>query len=103
LFSQSLFANLGCTPFNAAGIQQCEAGIDSSILQSVARDINGQHASEWCWAASIEMVFGYYGYRVPQEQIVRETWGGIVNMPGRPDQILTDLNRDWKDTRGKEF
>lgn len=49
------------------------------------------------------MVFRYYGYRVTQRRIVEETWGNIVNLPGRPDQILANLNRDWEDDRGKSF
>src|SRR5690348_17854568 len=43
---------LVCSPFNAAGVQQCEAGIESSILDVTASDT--QHASEWCWAACIQ-------------------------------------------------
>jgi hypothetical protein len=49
------------------------------------------------------MVFRYYGYDVPQQRIVAETWGGIVNMPGAPDQILNDLNRQWTDNGGRTF
>jgi hypothetical protein len=26
-----------------------------------------------------------------------------VNMPGQPQQILADLNRDWKDDNGEDF
>jgi hypothetical protein len=49
------------------------------------------------------MVFGYHGYSVAQDRIVAETWGGIVNLPGSPFQILADLNRGWRDDAGRSF
>jgi len=93
--------DLVCTPFAANGVQQCEAGIDSTILDVTASDT--QHATQWCWAACIEAVFSYYGHSISQEDIVKETWGGIVNMPGSPGQILGALNHKWTDTDGDEF
>jgi len=78
----SLRRGLYCTPFAPNGVQQCEAGIDSSILDVTASD--RQHATQWCWAACIEAVFTYYGHPVTQERIVGDIWGGIVNMPGSP-------------------
>ena len=94
-------AALNCTPFAPNGIQQCEAGIDSGILDVVASDT--QHKSQWCWAACIEAVFTYYDHPVPQERIVTEVWGDVVNMPGQPGQILGALNRRWKDENDNEF
>lgn len=96
-------ALLSCTPINLYGIRQCEAGIRSDVASVTAAAVAGQHLSEWCWAASIEMVFRYYGHRVPQEVIVQQTWGGIVNMPAGPGQILADLNRPWVDADGEQF
>jgi hypothetical protein len=49
------------------------------------------------------MVFRYYDYDVPQERIVKETWGSIVNMPAQPAQIAADLNRPWKSEDGRKF
>jgi hypothetical protein len=83
----------------APNLSRCTAGIPSEKFTAMAT----QQSSEWCWAACIEMIFTYYKHRVPQARIVEETWGGIVNMPGLPQQILSDLNRTWKDTRGKNF
>ena len=96
------WARLACGPFTPFGVQACEAGIDSNLFTVKARDT--QHASEWCWAASIEMVFRYYGHHVPQERIVLETWGSIVNLPAaNPFMILRDLNRKWVDDDGESF
>lgn len=86
-----------CTPISPY-ISRCTAGIPSDRLP-----IPVQRASEWCWAACIEMVFGYYGHVVRQERIVKETWGSIVNMPGQPGQILADLNRNWRDDENNGF
>jgi hypothetical protein len=99
LISEHLQADLQCSPYNQAGVQQCQVGIDSSIIPVMA----SQQMPEWCWAASISMVFRYYGFTVSQQRIVSETWGGIVNMPGGPDQILEDLNRSWKDDDDNKF
>jgi len=102
LLPTTVFGRLACGPFVPPGIQECEAGIDSDLAYVAAGD--PQHLSNWCWAASIEMVFGYYGHQVPQERIVREAWGGnILNLPGQPAQILGSLNRRWVDEGGQQF
>lgn len=93
-------AGMQCGPVYPPGLQQCTAGIASSMAHVSARS---QRQSQWCWAACISMVFGYHGYSVEQDRIVAETWGGIVNLPGSPYQILADLNRAWTDDRGRAF
>ena len=103
LSSQSAFADLVCGPLVPPGVQGCSAGIDSTIIGVTAAIVGGQHRSQWCWAACIEMVFRYYGYKVPQRQIVEETWGSIVDLPGYPEQSLEDLNRSWEDANGRAF
>lgn len=96
-------ALLNCLPYNFQGVQQCEAGIDSRLAHVSAASVGGQHMNQWCWAACIEMVFKYYGLNVPQETIVQQTWGAIVNLPGQPHQILANLNRPWRDSYGRDF
>jgi hypothetical protein len=81
-------------------LQRCTAGIQSIDFQQVSQN---QHMNEWCWAACISMVFSFHGHPVSQERIVSQTWGGIVDMPGQPMQILRDLNRSWKDDQGQDF
>lgn len=78
----------------------CEAGLDSSFANQISQD---QINSQWCWAASISMVFSAYGHSISQEEIVRQTWGSLVNMPAVPIQIVKSLNRTWTDSRGKTF
>lgn len=93
-------AKLRCVP-TAPGVALCEAGILSDVLTSKA--VSRQHATEWCWAASLQMVFAYYGHRISQERIVKETWGQIVNLRAQPGQLLQDLNRNWQDDDGNSF
>ena len=99
-WSTAALARMSCGPVVPPGVQQCEAGIDSSIAAISAQS---QNASQWCWAACIQMIFQYYGYRISQQRIVGETWGQIVNLPGQPQQILADLNRTWKSDDGRVF
>lgn len=88
------------TPFGPQlrNLQMCTAGIATfSFAQAL------QQMSEWCWAASISMVFNYYGHPISQQRIVAETWGGIGNVPAQPGVILQDLNRPWRDDDGNSF
>src|SRR5690242_14048954 len=88
LSSYSLLGALQCGPFVPPGVQACTAGLRSDVTDITAGAVGGQHQSEWCWAACLEMVFRYYGFHVSQQQIVQETWGTIVNLPGSPQQIM---------------
>ncbi|MEW6263049.1 MAG: papain-like cysteine protease family protein [Thermodesulfobacteriota bacterium] len=96
-------ALLRCQDNQQMMMRQCEAGISSQVLQVNAAAVGGQHMSQWCWAACIEMIFRYYGFIVPQERIVRETWGQIYNQPADAQTILKNLNRPWIDDQGRRF
>lgn len=89
-----------CTDFDWQGIQYCTAGIPSQIAGQAALP---QFQSQWCWAACISMIFGYYNRPVRQERVVQETFGRIIDMPANPLQILSAVNRPWTDERGKPF
>lgn len=103
--ARSLFAAQQCgqvflapTPYGPHQMQQCEAGIESITFQQAF-----QEHREWCWAASISMVFGYYHHPVDQQRIVKETWGQVADMPAQPSDIVRDLNRSWVDDNGRKF
>lgn len=89
-----------CTPFDFQGVRLCEVGLDSRISNRFA---DYQNYDQWCWAACLEMVFRYYGYDLSQEEIVRQAWGEMVNLPASPRLLLDSLNRDWIDDRGRYF
>ncbi len=93
---RSAEAALGCRDF--ADRRVCAAGLPSHLAH-----IRAQEQNQWCWAACISMIFGYYGHPVSQARIVKETFGTIVNMPGTPAQILRALNRLWVDDWGNSF
>ena len=59
----------------------------------------GQEKSQWCWAASIEMVLNYYGVDIAQKQIVartygRDPFGQLPNWTGSIQTIHRNLN-NW--------
>ncbi|MBU0943267.1 MAG: hypothetical protein KJ804_21225 [Proteobacteria bacterium] len=101
--SSSAQALLNCSPFDALGRQQCEAGIDSLLAAQTSSITGGQYVSRWCWVACIEMVFGYHGLNLSQEQIVQNAWGNIERMPGQPRDIVTGLSRNWRDSSRVRF
>lgn len=79
----------------------CEAGISMDRLPTVYAF---QRMNQWCWAASLEMIFAYYGYRVSQEQIVTATFGRLVNLPAFTGAVISqNLNRVWVDAGGQRF
>ena len=71
LFSQT--QNVNCTDYNANGIQYCEVGIPTSILNVTGNET--QHMNQWCWAASIQAVFNYYGHNITQDSINNRYYG----------------------------
>ena len=100
----SIIAVLGLTNFSRAqqpSIQQIgpgiwAAGIPTNEFEFVAAR---QRHSNWCWAASVQMVLNYRGVPVTQEQVVQRIFGGAVpDLPGQPEQILTALS-GWAFTR----
>ena len=101
LYVGKALADVQCGPqLPPAGFQSCSTGIEVSQFNAV---YDTQYMNEWCWAACISMVFAYYGHPVSQARIVADAWGGVVNMPGSPGQILSALNRVWRDDRNFRF
>ncbi len=96
-------AAVTCEPGFLPEVQECEAGLQTKLAHVAAAASGGQHLDQWCWAASIEMVFRYYGFVVPQEMVVKETWGEIVNLPAEARTIMANLNRSWRDEKGRSF
>ncbi|WP_434419536.1 hypothetical protein [Nannocystis pusilla] len=99
-FPRSASAEVGCMENYQGRI--CEAGIASHLIHVHAVN-NDQYMNQWCWAACISMIFGYYGHTVSQHRIVQECYGSIVNMPAQSHTILGALNRPWIDDAGNHF
>jgi hypothetical protein len=98
--SSSVRAEELCRPL-PGGARECAAGIPSARMAAVYAS---QRMDQWCWAASIAMVFSFYGHPVSQERIVRETFGRVVDLPAMGGATITRaLNREWVDDDGKTF
>jgi len=73
-------------------------------MTQFAQAIQTQQCPEWCWAASISMIFGFFGHPVPQQQIVQQTYGAVVCLPsGSTFTIGADLSRSYIDSNNRRF
>ena len=59
-----------------------------------------QRMQNWCWAACIQMVLNWHGLYVKQEDIVRRVFGGTVDRPAQPNEMLSALRGSVQDARG---
>jgi hypothetical protein len=80
-------------------------GIPSTQMNYFAAS---QRNSQWCWAASIQMVLNYYGIAISQEQIVARTYGTdpfgrLPNWGGSFHAITANLNNWSIDNRGRPY
>lgn len=90
--------NCGVVP---PGVMVCRAEVN--IPQLIAA-INTQQCPEWCWAASISMIFSFYGHPIDQKEIVRQMFGNVVCFPaGSTLTIASALSRAWRDANGNVF
>lgn len=88
----------------SGNIETCNLYINpNSFSVSAIAAANSQQQANWCWLASIEMAFRYYGYSVPQQKLLELLWGNIEDMPGRAEQIIGATNRVYTDDSGKRF
>jgi len=94
------FSTTTCRP-TAQG-QLCISQVDFNTFAQTA--YQNQKMPQWCWAASISMLFSYYGHPVSQEAIVQSLYGRIDNLPsGTGWNIASRVNREWADSNGKRF
>jgi hypothetical protein len=98
--SQASGAGTQCEVVDEFGDQECVTSI--SIAQ-FAPAYQQQQQTEWCWAASIAMIFAYYGHPVTQSQIVTGQLGELINQAGQPWQIFQAMNGSYTDDNGVKF
>src|SRR5271163_354193 len=73
-------------------------------LNQVIEAYHSQQCPAWCWAASISMVFDFYGHPTDQKRIAATLYGNPPPCrPGDPRGMLSLLNRDWTDDSGDTF
>ncbi len=80
-------------------------GIPAGKLYYVAAP---QRKSQWCWAASIQMVLNYYGVAINQEDIVARTYGAdwcgkLPDWPGSFQAVTANLNNWSIDNLGQQY
>lgn len=80
-------------------------GIPSGTMSYYAA---AQMRTQWCWAASIQMVLNGYGVNINQEQIVartysRDPYGNLPNWPGSFQAIHQNLNNWGIDNNGNRY
>lgn len=72
-------------------------------LRRLSKIYASQHRSEWCWAACISMLFGYYRHPLSQEDIVESAYGSAQNMGAGLSTLISALNGDWTDAGDNAF
>ena len=86
---------------NTEGVSFCSAGLPAENVRQLAVV---QEQPQWCWAASISMIFAHHGYSVAQEEIVKDGYGAVVDRPAPSGQAMTRaLTRAWVDRKAKRF
>jgi hypothetical protein len=93
-------AKVECEAPDARGVQRCKAGLDDAQIRQIQRT---QEKSQWCWAASIAMVFAHHGFTVTQEQVVRRQFADLADKGINGAAISQMLSRGWKDGAGRVF
>ena len=89
-----------CDAAGTSGARSCKAGLTTAQIQNI---VAIQEKSQWCWAASIAMIFAHYGFTLPQERIVRQHFGDTADRPVAAGAITDLLDRSWKDAQGRPF
>ncbi|MDP1586450.1 MAG: papain-like cysteine protease family protein, partial [Prosthecobacter sp.] len=90
-----------CSARDSHGVSVCEAGLPAAAVRQLAVV---QEQSQWCWAASIQMIFAHHGFKVPQQEIVKDGYGLVTNKPAPSGEAMTRaLSRPWIDQDDKPF
>lgn len=89
-----------CATPDSKGISSCRAGLSAAQVQNI---LVAQEKPQWCWAASIAMVFAHYGYDVSQEGIVRQHFGDSIDRAVSAGEITSLLESAWRDGKGRTF
>ena len=81
-----------------------EVGIPREYILSWARPkvLDRQQESNWCWAASIQMVLNLAHIPVTQDQIVKRVFGHKTDSPATPAQIMKALDGWGSMNNGKQ-
>jgi hypothetical protein len=93
-------------PFQSPTEYHYQVGIPSEKFNIV---VDYQRKSQWCWAATIQIIYNYYGVDITQEQIVARSYGvdpatGIPpDNPATFELINKNLNGNGFDNTGRRY
>jgi hypothetical protein len=79
----------------------CTSQVDFMSFAETA--FMSQQQSQWCWAASLSMLYAYYQHPVSQSRLVDEVYGGAQNIPASSYTIASKLNGCFVDDAGDSF
>jgi len=89
-----------CAAPDARGTIACTAGMDDARVRAIAIS---QDKSQWCWAASISMIFASHGFRLPQDVIVKDINGNLEDLNAPSGEFMTNaLRRQWLNPEGRQ-
>lgn len=101
IYGASASAKEQCHPSYYGMMCEARVGI-AQLVDHQAYAI--QQQPEWCWVASVHMLFKYYGYDIPQAELVRSIYGSVVNLPAFSGETITRLlSREWKAPDHRSF
>lgn len=83
----------------AAATKPVTVGIPTSQFNFVAAT---QMQTEWCWAASIQMILNWYNVPVKQVDVVNRIYHKTVDAAATEDAITTALSGTAYDRRGRK-
>ena len=98
--AQHLSAKTRCSPTPQGSL--CISEVDFTKFAQTA--FKNQEKPQWCWAASVSMLFSYYGHPVNQKRIVETLYGAPVNLGSGPAwNVAALVNRTWTDDKDQSF
>jgi len=70
------------------------AGIpsDEFVYKAAPESSGRQRMTNWCWAASIQMILNFHGVKATQEEIVTRMFGSTIDKPADASVILSALS-----------
>lgn len=87
---------------------QSQPRMERTVGVSTSIQYAPQKKTQWCWAASIQMVFSHHGLYLQQKKIVAQTFGTnqfgqAPNWPGGYHQMTSNLNGWGVTSTGKKY
>jgi hypothetical protein len=84
----------------APGIAGCEVKLP---FPNVALAMTLQQCEWWCWAASISMIFKFFGHPLDQAKIVRQLYPDGDCSGASNAEMADALSDSWTDDHGGQF